>query len=73
MTVAKLKYYLFTSNAQFALPITLEPGVYFIVPRTTGFGMRKKPSLNKTDVDDLFIEGELNMCLLKNVIRVIYS
>jgi hypothetical protein len=32
--------------------------------------MRKKPSLNKLEVDDIFVEGELNMGLLKNVIRV---
>lgn len=62
----------FVFDKQIFLEITLDPGVYYIVPRTSGFGMRKKPSLNKMDVDDLFVEGELNMVLLKNVIRVTF-
>jgi hypothetical protein len=60
----------FNFNKQIFFEITLEPGLYYIIPRTTGFGMRKNPSLNKLESTNIFNEGKLNMELLQNVIRV---
>ena len=62
----------FVFNKQIFLEISLPPGVYYIIPRTTGFGMRRNPNLNKIEMMNIFIDGKLNMDILRRVIRVIY-
>lgn len=60
----------FIFDKQVFFEITLEPGLYYIIPRTTGFGLRKNPNLNKQENTSIFIDGKLNMELLRNVVRV---